>query len=120
MFIQIKALPPADRPKALHPWMVENLYLSVNTDGYAYSPQAAAEAAAQTYFYTLDEIIQHKGWGQVVVAVDSSHQLEQSSHTAQVSYWGYDGLVYLSHMVPRAKPGKFPMPEWGELVSPTA
>lgn len=120
MFIQIKALPPASRPQGLHPWMEENLYVSVNTDGYAYSPEVAEEAATQTYFYTLDEILEHKGWGQVVVTTENSHRLEQTSHTSLVSYWGYDGLIYLSHMVPRSEPGKFPMPKWEELVSPTA
>ena len=118
MFIQIKALPPADRPK-IHPWM-ERLYVSVNSDGYVYSPEVAKEAASETdYFYTLDEIIEHKGWGQVVVSAEQSHRLEPS-HTTQVSYWGYDGLIYLSHMVPRSEPGKFPTPKWEELVSPTA
>ena len=118
MFIQVKALPPADRPYGIE----EDLYVSANDDGYVYSEATKFEVKqACEYFFTrtLDEIIQNKGWGQVVVTAEHSHRLEQS-HTTQASYWGYDGLIYLSHMVPRSKPGKFPMPKWEELVSPTA
>ena len=120
MFIQVKALPLSDRPYELEKDL--DLYVSANTDGYVYSEAAKFEVKqASKYFFThtLDEIIQHEGWGQVVVTAEHSHQLVKS-HTSQVSYWGYDGLVYCHHMVPRSNPGKFPIPKWEELIHPTA
>jgi hypothetical protein len=92
MFIQIKALPPADRPKGIHPGM-EELYVS-------------DKPHLNRNVFTLEDLIQSAG-DDVIVIVTADHSqdlLEQSSHTCQVSCWGYDGLAHLIHMVPRAKP----------------
>jgi hypothetical protein len=103
MFIQIKALPPSERPQGIHPWM-EVLYVSDK-------PHLDRDV-----FYTLEDLIESAG-DDIIVTADHSQELQR--HTEKVSYWGYDGLLYLSYMVPRSNPDQ-PMPKWEELVSPTA
>jgi hypothetical protein len=106
MFIQIKALPPSERPQGqgIHPEM-EVLYVSDK-------PHLDRDV-----FYTLEDLM--SAGDDVVITADHSQELEQHQHTEKVSYWGYDGLLYLSYMAPRSNPDQ-PMPKWEELVSPTA
>mgnify|MGYP001103872739 CR=1 FL=1 len=101
MFVQIKAIPPSERPQGFYFPYLENLYIC---DG---DPDPS--------FYTIDYVSRHNN---VVVTADHSSMLRQKgTHYIGSYYEGPDGL-YLAWMIPEDCRGEYEAPKYNDLVYP--